>query len=109
MRCTLVIFVFFMFSCKTLNSQNKKACNEFLLIYNSLVEFKENNYTGVIFNSDVRKLVELTGVNCEYIEGIDIVYRPSEQNLSDWKSWYEINKNKLYWNEIDKKVKFKNK
>ena len=97
-----------MFSCKTLNIQNQKACDEFLLIYNNLVEFKENNYIGIIFNSDVRKLVELTGIKCEYIEGIDIVYRPSEQNLNDWKAWYEKYKNDLYWDEIDKKVKVKN-
>ena len=104
----LIIFTALLFSsCKTLNNQNQKVYDEFLLIYNNLVEFKDNNYTGAIFNSDVRKLVELTGIKCEYFEGIDIVYQPSEQNLIDWKAWYEKNKENLYWDEIDKKVKVK--
>jgi len=108
MKYFIILTSLLFFSCKTLNNQNQKACDEFLLIYNNLVKFKENNYTGTIFNSDVRRLVELTGIKCDYLEGIDIRYQPSEQNLIDWKVWYEKNKDRLYWDEIVKKVKVKN-
>lgn len=101
-----ILFIIF-YSCKTVDCIDTKACNYFFAIYERLENFSKNNYVGQIKETDVFFIEKLTNIECNYTEGFDILYEPTEQNLRDWKKWYDKNKDKLYWDEKEEKVKLR--
>jgi hypothetical protein len=101
-----ILFVIF-YSCKTIDCNDTKACNFYLEKYNRVENYCNKNFVDTIDNADIIFIVELTKIMPDYIEGIDIVYTPSRKNLKDWKKWYDKNKDMLYWDEIEQKVKLR--
>ncbi len=62
---------------------------------------------GDEFLPSVMFLEELTGIECDTTLSFDPMKEPSKKNLKAWKKWYGKNKDKLYWDDIDRKVKVK--
>ena len=52
-------------------------------------------------------LENITGIESIKSDGFIDMSEPSKGNLLDWKEWYKNNKNLLYWDENDKKVKLR--
>ena len=108
MKKSLLYFVFVIIcSCKTVDCVDTKACDYFLATYKRLEVFSNSDSDGTIDNADVVFIIRLTKIMPDYIEGIDIIYTPTKQNLRDWKKWYNKNKHKLYWDEKEQKVKLR--
>ena len=86
-------------------SQNKaeKIFKNHIRVIENLTDEK------VIYDLDstISFLENLTGIKSEIYPGFTITYAPSEQNLKDWKSWFEKNKKRLYWDAKSEKVKLK--
>ncbi|WP_353120430.1 hypothetical protein [Myroides odoratus] len=104
----IVIFSFLLISCKSVNCVDVRACNYFDKVYER-IEDNYNNRNGetIIYSEDYLFLYSLTGIESEYLDGIDFIYIPTKQNLKDWKKWYNKNKHRLYWDEFENKVKLK--
>jgi hypothetical protein len=86
--------------------QNNKAQKEYLLNIEIVEKFiieKGTNNTETLNNS-VLFLERITKIKSEKYEGFDLYYFPSEQNLKDWKDWFNKNKKSLYWDEKEQKV-----
>lgn len=108
MKKTLLYFIFFIAcSCKTAGCVDTNACDYFLVTYKRLEDYTNKKSGSTIRSEDVDFMTRLTGITPSYFEGIDILYRPSEQDLLGWKKWYNENKAKLYWDEDEKTVKIK--
>lgn len=58
-----------------------------------------------ILRCSVEFLEKLTQVKSKAIEQRDFFYNPSKQNIKDWKKWFRKNKESLYWDENEHKLK----
>lgn len=109
MKYLYIFYVIILTSCKS-NYANYEI--EDRLFLSNLDTIKKFVKTGVIkeystFEKSVVFLKEITGIESDLDHQFENLYVPTEQNLADWKSWYEKNKDKLYWDQIDIKVKVK--
>jgi len=105
----------------------------FLIIFNSCksFDFSDNNYTksqkiyiknikliddyvlhekaiknGIDLESAVKFLEKLTDIKSD-VDDFEFMIEPSEKNLKQWKKWFKKNKEKLYFDEKEQKVKIK--
>lgn len=102
-----IYFILFIYisSCKCLKPNNK-AQEDYLFHIKKIENLFEGHKTSDLDKS-VLFLEGLTGVMSEVNNGIEILYEPTKQNLRDWKKWYNRNKDKLYWDEKEQKVKLR--
>lgn len=49
----------------------------------------------------------MTGIKGDVVEQKELFYTPSKKNLKDWKKWFRDNRNKIYWDASEQKVKAK--
>lgn len=58
-------------------------------------------------NRSIFFLETLTNINCDIDTQYTMFYTPSKENLKNWKRWLKKNKEKLYWDEKEEKVKLR--
>ncbi len=94
-------------SCKSITAQNdpQKIFQEHIKVIECLLKGEEVHN----LKSTVEFLEETTDIKSEVDFGWEIMYSPTDQNLKDWKDWFKKNKNRLYWDEKEQKVKVKEK
>lgn len=106
----LIAILFSSISCSSNNfKQKNKAQKEYLLkiaIIEKFVTTKRSDDTQTL-DSAIEFMENITNIKSEFIPGYEISLVPSEQNLKDWKNWYNKNKKRLYWDEKEQKVKLK--
>lgn len=80
------------------NNTAKKSFKDKLeiieLITNESDKNKIDDYE--IVTNTVIFLERLTNLKSNLFEGYDPLYEPSRENYEDWKSWFKLNKAKLY-------------
>jgi hypothetical protein len=52
-------------------------------------------------------LIDLTGIKYQMEKEFEMPIFPPKKTIKEWKNWFEKNKNNLYWDDSDKKVKLK--
>lgn len=106
----LVLLVFF--SCKSSDIQIKKAQEIYLnhlQTIESFVKVESNSIEGNTLDEAILFLESITSISSSVTQNYDPQKFPSQQNLDDWKMWYSENKQLLYWDDLDKKVKIKSR
>lgn len=110
MNRIIILTVVILFSCNSIKTQK---FNKAQIVYLEKLNFIELYNEGKIEPSfkDLKEVAfffeEITNIKADIYESIDSFIDPSEQNLKDWKEWYKNNKERLYWNEEEQKVKLK--
>ena len=66
---------------------------------------KKRIFDYEILTNTVLFLEQLTGLKSDLFEGFDPLYEPSKENYEDWKTWYKLNKKKLYLYRDTVKIK----
>ncbi len=109
MRKTIyLILVIVIFACtnqKQVENRAQAIFNNNILVIEKYLKGETIEGTGL--NDSVLFLEGLTGIKSDIFEGIDKLLDPTEKNLQDWKNWYKNNKNLIYWDEKEKKVRLK--
>ena len=94
---------------QSVNSQNKavKIFENNLMVIENYLNKKETKIDEL--KSSANFLQEVTGIKY-YInfESYELSEVTSKKDLENWKKWLEKNKEKLYWDEKERKVKLKN-
>ncbi len=98
--------LFFLIVFNLCGAQNAKK------IFREKLSVVENYHKGKkTFITELKKsaifLTELTEIQFEIYDSYEMSEVTSKQNLKDWKIWYKKNKNNLYWDKIEQKVKVK--
>ena len=101
--CTVVV----LFSCTSSKRVDQKACLDFEQRYERIVHYYKGKSS--LEEDEITKMVRLTGIEVDHEFSITIDYYLTKRNIKDWKRWYRKNKHRLYWDEIDKEVKVKNR
>jgi hypothetical protein len=52
-------------------------------------------------------LIAVTSITYETEKSLDVPIFPPQKTVKEWRTWYEKNKNKLYWDNKKKTVKVK--
>ncbi|MDR0229360.1 MAG: hypothetical protein LBI72_09890 [Flavobacteriaceae bacterium] len=109
MKLFFLTFLFLLlFGCKPVECLDPAACAYFENTYRRIEGNYDKRYSKTtIYSEDYDFIYAITGVQSEYIEGIELLYTPSKKSLKIWKRWYKYNKDKLYWDESEKKVKLR--
>lgn len=104
LSCIFCLFFFLIFSSSF--AQNAKQIFRQKL---NLVENYQKGKETVIdeLKASAKFLTEITKIQFEVFDSYEMSDVTSKKNLKDWKKWYSKNKNKLYWDDIDRKVKVK--
>lgn len=98
---------YFLFSCKSVKCFDLKACNDFNNVYVRIENYYKGAPNSFLKSEDVKLMTRLTNIEPDYDDNIIIDYIITKNNLKDWRNWYNKNKNRLYWDEIENKVKVK--
>lgn len=110
MNRIMILLVVMLFSCNSIKTQK---LNKAQIVYLEKLNFIGLYNEGKIEPSskDLKEVAlffeEITNIKANIFESFDPFIDPSEQNLLDWKEWYKNNKERLYWDEVGKKVKLK--
>ncbi len=107
MKLFFATFVFYLLlGCKSAKCLDPVACAYFEKTYKRIEKNYDKRYSKtIIYSEDYDFIYAITGIQSEYEEGVDLLYTPSKENLKDWSKWFKYNKDKLYWDETEKKVK----
>jgi hypothetical protein len=54
-------------------------------------------------------LIRVTGISYEMEKSFDMPILPPQETLNEWKTWFEKNKECLYWHKRKKEIRVKNK
>ncbi len=102
------LFIFLFIFGQNINAQNSPRIFELNLgmISNYLHIQGGKNIKQERIQEAVDFLEEITKIKCD--KNLETVREPSERNYIDWKNWLEINKERIYWDEKQKKIKLKN-
>lgn len=104
MKIQLTFLLFTIFSLN-LNAQNAKDIFlENLTAFEKLKDENESISLDRVYESR-EFLIEITGITYELEKPFDMPAFPPEKTLKDWRAWYETNKDRLYWDEKEKKIK----
>ena len=63
--------------------------------------------SGQELDTSVNFLENITEIKSEYSSSEEPCAQPTKKNLKKWEIWYNKNKQKLYWDEKEKRVEFK--
>ena len=103
----LILLIFFSFNLSAQNPQ--EIFLENLTAFENLQK-DENASISLNMVYEAREfLIELTGISYEMEKSFDMPIFPPDKTLKEWRTWFELNKEKLYWDKKDKKVKAKKK
>jgi len=107
MKTLIYTLIFVLFSCN-----GEKNVDKSETIFNNNIDIikrynEGETIKGTGLDDSVMFLEELTNIKSEMTEGIVLLRTPTEENLKAWEEWYKKNKEKLFWDENDQKVKLK--
>lgn len=109
----VAILAFFCFSCNpklTKTQVNNKAQDVFINKVKVVELFLKEQYIEEY--KDLEEAIdffqETTNIQSDVKYQVEKFYTPTEKNLQDWKNWYKINKDLLYWDEKEQKIKLNN-
>lgn len=101
-----LIFAVILYSCNVGFSQNDKAINIFETNLEVLERyFNEETIEGGQLDKSIIFFEDLTGIKSDIGDGYDDIRTPTIENLNQWKDWFKRNKDKLYWNQQEQKIK----
>ncbi|PWB22858.1 hypothetical protein [Flavobacterium sp. HTF] len=109
-KLTFVLFVIFLSFSNNVNSQN--AQGTFLDNLESFERLANNENESISLNKiyEARKfLIDITGITYKMEEAFDMPVFPPNETIKNWRSWFEKNKELLYFDEKDKIVKVRKK
>lgn len=107
---TYYLILLLFFSCKSSDIQIKKAQDIYLTnleIIESFVKIENESIDGNTLDRAINFLESLTLIKSSFTQNYDPQKFPTDQNLNDWEKWYSENKQLLYWDDLDGKVKVK--
>ena len=58
-------------------------------------------------NRAIDFLEKISEIKCNVPAEYLTRYEPTNKNIQDWKTWFNRNKNKIYWDDKENKVKIK--
>ncbi len=104
LHIALTLFISFFYI--NLNAQNAKE-----IFLENLAVFEELDKGGSVNLNSIYEsrefLIDITGITYQMENTFDMPKLPPTETIEEWKSWYDKNKEKLYWDKKEKKVKVK--
>ncbi len=102
--CLIAVFTTFASQGQKIKTTNKAAKNIYkkqLAVIGKHINFlkQKDNFTHRFpseFNTSIVFLEGLTLINCDIFHSFESIGEPSQENYKDWKSWYRLNRKKLY-------------
>lgn len=97
------------FNCSfTQNNQNaQNIFKENLAVFEKIANGEDVNLNSIYEAREF--LIGITGISYEMEKSFDMPILPPQQTLNEWKTWFEKNKERLYWHKRKKEVRIKNK
>ncbi|WP_156875569.1 hypothetical protein [Lacinutrix venerupis] len=102
----LIFGMLILSSCKKEKQQKeliKETYFQNVSVIESFVRFEKDTIYGDDLYDAISFLENLTNIKCSTSESYDPIIEPTEENISDWKKWYELNKTFLEYSD-EKKV-----
>jgi len=103
------LFILLFFSILSVNAQKtEKAQKIFLENLTALERVSNDENEGIDLNTlyEARSfLLKTTGIKYELEKTFDMPIFPPKEILKAWRDWYEVNKDKLYWDRKTESVK----
>lgn len=105
----ILLLVLFSFSCKSIYQYDDRREQVFFYHLGVVENFLSVGYIdkGEYLDNSIHFLEDLTKIKSDSYEGRDFFYEPSTQNLKEWKKWFRKNKENLFWDEAETKLKLK--
>jgi hypothetical protein len=109
-KITLVLFMIFLSFSGKVSAQNAQAI--FLENLESFERLSKNENESINLNTvyEARKfLIDVTGITYKMEKPFDMPIFPPDKTIKKWRSWFEKNKDLLYYDEKEKEVKVRKK
>lgn len=108
-KLLLILSLLMVVSCRSLSDEEDMA-NRVFLYHLSVIE----SFVNIGYIDEVSALARsyeflegITGIKGDVEEQKELFYTPSKENLRDWKRWLRNNRQKIYWDAGEQKVKIK--
>jgi hypothetical protein len=109
-KLTIILFLILLSFTNKVNAQNTQAI--FLDNLESFERLANNENESISLNKvyEARKfLIDITGITYKMEEVFDMPVFPPDKTIKKWRSWFEKNKDLLYYDEKEKEVKVRKK
>ncbi|CAI2767193.1 hypothetical protein ACHRVW_08330 [Flavobacterium collinsii] len=109
-KLTIILFLILLSFTNKVNAQNAQAI--FLDNLESFERLANNENESISLNKvyEARKfLIDITGITYKMEEVFDMPVFPPDKTIKKWRSWFEKNKDLLYYDEKEKEVKVRKK
>jgi hypothetical protein len=109
-KLTIILFLILFSFTNKVNAQNAQAI--FLDNLESFERLANNENESMSLNKvyEARKfLIDITGITYKMEEVFDMPVFPPDKTIKKWRSWFEKNKDLLYYDEKEKEVKVRKK
>ncbi|MCC9019000.1 hypothetical protein [Flavobacterium lipolyticum] len=109
-KLTIILFLILLSFTNKVNAQNPQAI--FLENLESFERLSKNENESISLNMvyEARKfLIDITGITYKMEEAFDMPVFPPDKTIKKWRSWFEKNKDLLYYDEKEKEVKIRKK
>lgn len=104
LHLALILFISFFYT--NLNAQTaQEIFLENLAVFENLKKGGSTDLNRVYESRAF--LIEITGITYQMENSFDMPKMPPHETIEEWKSWYDKNKEELYWDKKEKKVKVK--
>ena len=112
MKKTSYIFLIYSFSLfNSLFAQNNQNEQDIfkknIAVFEKLANGEDTNLNSIYEAREF--LIRITGISYEMEKSFDMPILPPQQTLNEWKTWFEKNKERLYWHKRKKEVRVQNK
>lgn len=108
--CALVTLIL-LASCKSVapSSQDNKGISVFNMNLTVVQNYFLVGYVDddTCLNRSIEFLEKITQIKCNVPAEYLTRYEPNERNIKDWEAWFKENKQKLYWDDKENKVKIR--
>ncbi|OXB22667.1 hypothetical protein B0A80_15325 [Flavobacterium tructae] len=109
-KLTFVLFMILLSYSSKVDAQNAQAI--FLENLESFERLSKNENESISLNMvyEARKfLIDITGITYKMEKPFDMPVFPPDKTIKKWRSWFEKNKELLYYDEKEKEVKVRKK
>jgi hypothetical protein len=109
-KLSFVLFIILLSFSSKVNSQNAQTI--FLENLESFERLSKNENESISLNTvyEARKfLIDVTGITYKMEKPFDMPVFPPDKTIKKWRSWFEKNKDLLYYDEKEKVVKVREK
>jgi len=116
MKKSIIFLLFFIFSCNSIKLSNNKSFNnlnkaQIIYLYNLNIIYDFVFYDtwkdaeNRSLEPAVSFLENITKIKSNYRKNMSEMYWPTVANYNEWKNWFIKNKEKIFWDEKERKVK----